>query len=248
MIKAPPGGKARWPRSARRAALAGLVAVVGYFGVTFVQVWQAGRVDGARPAEALVVLGAAQYNGRPSPVLRARLDHVAALYSRGLAPVVVVTGGRAKGDRFTESAVSANYLHRQGVPDEAILREAGGRNSWESLAGSARFLRRRGIDDVVLISDPFHAARIAAIAEELGLDAATSPTRTSPIGGVAEFRHLLVETAQVGLGRFLGYRRLTRAEDLGKRAREATAATPSRAILEFPSASGCDGNARSGVV
>jgi uncharacterized SAM-binding protein YcdF (DUF218 family) len=235
VIEAPPGRKgAAWPRIVRRVAVAGLVGVVGYFGVTFVQVWRAGRVDGARPAEALVVLGAAQYNGRPSPVLRARLDHVADLYSRRLAPVVVVTGGRATGDRFTESAASANYLHRRGVPDEAILREAGGRNSWESLAASARFLRRRGIDDVVLVSDPFHAARIAAIAEELGLDASTSPTRTSPIGGVDEFRHLLAETAQVSLGRILGYRRLTRAEDLGKRVRGAIAAFPGRAILEDP--------------
>jgi uncharacterized SAM-binding protein YcdF (DUF218 family) len=208
-----------------------LAVAVTYFGATFVQVWRAGRVEGARPAEALVVLGAAQYNGRPSPVLRARLNHVADLYSRGFAPLVVVTGGRATGDRFTESAASANYLHRQGVPDEAILREAGGRNSWESLAASARFLRQRGIRDVVLVSDPFHAARIAAIAGELGLDAATSPTRTSPIGGVDEFRHLLVETAQVGLGRIVGYRRLVRAEELGKRVREAVAATPGRAIL-----------------
>jgi uncharacterized SAM-binding protein YcdF (DUF218 family) len=235
VIEAPPGRKATVRlRIVRRTALAGLVAVVGYFGVTFVQVWRAGRVDEARPAEALVVLGAAQYNGRPSPVLRARLDHVADLYSRGLAPVVVVTGGRATGDRFTESAASANYLHSQGVPDKAILREAGGRTSWESLAASARFLRRRGIDDVVLVSDPFHAARIAAIAEELGLEAATSPTRTSPIGGVAELRHLLVETAQVGLGRIVGYRRLTRAEDLGKRVGQAIAAAPGRAILEGP--------------
>jgi uncharacterized SAM-binding protein YcdF (DUF218 family) len=220
-----------WPRAIRRTVLVVVAAAVLYFTVTFVQVWRAGRVDEARPAEALVVLGAAQYNGRPSPVLRARLDHAAQLYLRGLAPVVVVTGGRATGDRFTESAASANYLHRRGVPDGAILREAGGRNSWESLAASARFLRRRGIREVVLISDPFHAARIAAIAGEVGLDAATSPTRSSPIGGVDEFRHLLVETAQVGLGRLVGYRRLVRAEELGKRFREAAAAARGRAIL-----------------
>jgi uncharacterized SAM-binding protein YcdF (DUF218 family) len=226
-----PAGETVWPRVIRRTVLVVLAAVVLYFVVTFVQVWRAGRADKARPAEALVVLGAAQYNGRPSPVLRARLDHVAHLYRRGLAPVVVVTGGRATGDRFTESAASANYLHSRGVPDAAILREAGGRNSWESLAASARFLRHRGIHQVVLVSDPFHAARIAAIAEELGLEAATSPTRTSPIGGLDEFRHLLVETAQVGLGRIVGYRRLVRAEELGKRVREAVATAPRRAIL-----------------
>ena len=116
-------------------------------------------------------------------MLRARLDHAADLYRRKIAPVVVVTGGKADGDRFTESAASANYLHTKGVPDDAILREATGRTSWQSLAASARFLREMGIHDVVLVSDPFHAARIAGIASELGLDAATSPTRTSPITG-----------------------------------------------------------------
>jgi uncharacterized SAM-binding protein YcdF (DUF218 family) len=250
VIEAPAGGKPTgWPRVVRRTVL-GLLAAAGlYFGVTFVQVWRAARVDGARPAEALVVLGAAQYNGRPSPVLRARLDHVAQLYSRRLAPVVVVTGGRATGDRFTESAASATYLHGRGVPDAAILREAGGRNSWESLAASARFLRQRGIHQVVLVSDPFHAARIAAIAEEVGLEAATSPTRTSPIGGVDEFRRLAVETVQVGLGRIVGYRRLVRAEELGKRVRQAIAGSPGGAILgAVPSAAGVTATVRSGVV
>lgn len=226
-------------RRARRLLLPLLVlAVVGYFGITFFQVWLTGRRDEARPAQALVVLGAAQYNGRPSAVLRARLDHVADLYARGLAPVVVVTGGRAEGDRFTESGVSATYLHRHGVPESAILREASGRNSWQSLAASARFLKARGISDVVLVSDPFHAARITGIADELGLEAATSPTRTSPISGVEELRHLLTETAQVGVGRVIGFRRLVRAEEVGKRVRAAVGA-PRRAILKA---------SRSGVV
>jgi Uncharacterized conserved protein len=128
----------------------------------------------------------------------------------------VVTGGRAEGDRFTESSASANYLHGKGVPDDAILREVQGRNSWQSLAASARFLKQRGITDVVLVSDPFHAARINRIAEELGLEAATSPTRTSPIEGVAEFRHLLTETAQVAVGRIIGFRRMVRAGEVGR--------------------------------
>lgn len=193
-----------------------LVIVTGYFAVTFVQVWAAGRRDGARPAQAIVVLGAAQYDGRPSPVLAARLDHAADLYRRQIAPVVVVTGGAAAGDRHTESSASANYLHTKGVPDEAILREVQGRTSWQSLAASARFLKRKEITEVVLVSDPFHAARVQGIAGELGLDAVTSPTRTSPIGGMTEFRHLLGETAQVALGRIVGFRRLVRANDLGR--------------------------------
>lgn len=192
-----------------------------YLAVTFVQVWRAGRHDGARPAEAVVVLGAAQYDGRPSAVLRARLDHAADLYAAGIAPLVVVTGGRAAGDRFSESAASAAYLHTRGVPDEAILREVDGRTSWQSLAASARFLKARGITDVVLVSDPFHAARIAGMAVELGLEAATSPTRTSPIRGADELKHMVTETVQVALGRIIGFRRLVRAEEVRRTVRRS---------------------------
>ena len=214
----------------RRALAVAVVVPVLYFGVTFVQVWWTSRHDGAHPSQAVVVLGAAQFDGRPSAVLRARLDHAADLYHRNLAPVVVVTGGKAEGDRFTEAAAGANYLHTKGIPDEAILREATGRTSWQSLAASARFLRQRGIHDVVLVSDPFHAARIHGIASELGLDSATSPTRTSPIKGLAEFRHLVTETAQVGVARVIGFRRLVRVEQrFAVSQREALG--PARAIL-----------------
>jgi uncharacterized SAM-binding protein YcdF (DUF218 family) len=201
------------PKVLRRALVAAIVLPALYFAVTFVHVWRTSRHDGARPAQAVIVLGAAQYDGRPSAVLRARLDHAAGLYRRKIAPVIVVTGGKMEGDRFTESAASANYLHTKGVPDEAILREATGRTSWQSLAASARFLiEERGIRDVVLVSDPFHAARIKGIAGELGFRAATSPTRTSPIKGVSEFRHMVTETAQVGVARVIGFRRLVRLE------------------------------------
>ena len=214
----------------RRALVVAVVVPVLYFGVTFVQVWWTSRHDGAHPSQAVVVLGAAQFDGRPSAVLRARLDHAADLWHRNLAPVVVVTGGKAEGDRFTEAAAGANYLHTKGIPDEAILREATGRTSWQSLAASARFLRQRGIHDVVLVSDPFHAARIHGIASELGLDSATSPTRTSPIKGLAEFRHLVTETAQVGVARVIGFRRLVRVEQrFAVSQREALG--PARAIL-----------------
>ena len=208
-----PGGRRRPIRFRRALIASGLVGVLGfaYFFVTFLQVWSAARSDGARPADAIVVLGAAQYDGRPSPVLRARLDHAAGLYAKGIAPTVVVTGGRADGDRFTEASASARYLHTRGVPDEAILREVDGRNSWESLAASARFLKRRGITDVVLVSDPFHAARIKAMAKDLGLDAATSPTRTSPIRGLGEWRRMGSEAFKVGIGRVIGFRRLVQA-------------------------------------
>lgn len=196
----------------RAAVLTGLVALVAYLAVTFAQVWLVSRRDEARPVQAIVVLGAAQYDGRPSAVLQARLDHAAGLWRRGVAPVIVVTGGRRPGDRFTEAAASAAYLHRVGVPDASILREVQGGNSWDSLAAAAVFLHRRGVRRVVLVSDPFHAARIRGMAREVGLEAYTSPTRTSPIRGVAAVRQMGREAVIVAAGRVVGYRRLMRID------------------------------------
>ncbi len=174
-----------WRRAV--AALVGVLAlVVAYLGFTFIQVWLAARRDQARPVQAIVVLGAAQYNGRPSAVLRARLDHAYDLWRRGLARTMVVTGGRQPGDRFTEATASANYLATKGVPDDDVLRETRGRNSWESLAASATFLRQRGVHTVLLVSDPFHNERITLMADELGLRPYVSPTRTSPIRGACQ--------------------------------------------------------------
>lgn len=188
---------------------AGFVAlVVLYLAVTFVQVLEASGRDEARKAQAIVVLGAAQYNGKPSPVLRARLDHAAALYERGLAPKVVVTGGKQVGDSTTEASVSAEYLARHGVPETSILREVKGRSSWQQLAAAAAFLNKRGITRVLLVSDGFHSARIAAIARELGLQGYPSPATNSPIHGPAELPYLGKETMAVAVGRLLGYRRM----------------------------------------
>jgi len=199
-----------------RIGLALFTLVFVYLSVTFVQVWMASRRDEARPSDAIIVLGAAQYNGRPSPVLAARLDHAIQLYLEGIAPVVVVTGGREPGDRFTEAGASANYLHKHGVPDTAILRETTGRTSWESLESAARFLEQRHMARVVLVSDPYHSERIKAIAHEVGLDAVTSPTRTSPIKGSAAFKRMLGETLRVAAGRLFGYARLDRHRSVVK--------------------------------
>ena len=185
--------------------VAGLL--VAYILFTFAQVLLASRRDEARSAQAIVVLGAAQYNGVPSEILRARLDHAFDLYRRELAPVIVVTGGNQPGDEYTEATASADYLIDKGIPDENILREVEGTSSWESLAAASTFLKERDIRRVLLVSDPFHSYRIGAIAGELGLEAYTSPTRSSPIGGVSEVRHLFRETAAVALGRVIGYRR-----------------------------------------
>lgn len=191
-----------------RAAGRVLAALVGvallYGAVTVAQVWRASFADGSRPAEAIVVLGAAQYDGEPSPALRARLDRAAALHQRGLAPVVVVTGGRQPGDRFTEAAAGQGYLLARGVPAEALRLEVTGRNTWESLAAAARFLRREEIDEVVLVTDSYHAYRVASIAREVGMDATVAPARR----GGARWRELARESVAVAVGRVLGYRRL----------------------------------------
>jgi uncharacterized SAM-binding protein YcdF (DUF218 family) len=199
-----------------RTVLALFTIVFAYLAVTFFQVWRTARKDAARPSDAIVVLGAAQYDGRPSPVLAARLDHALELYRAGIAPIIVVTGGRQEGDRFTEATAGATYLHEHGVPDTAILRETSGRSSWQSLAAAAHFLKARDQTRVVLVSDPYHAARIDDIAEEVGLDAVTSPTTTSPISGAAEWRRFGTETLRVGAGRLFGYRRLEQGREMGK--------------------------------
>ena len=185
-----------------------IAAIVVYLGVTFGQVWAASHRDQARPVRAVVVLGAAQYNGRPSPVLQARLDHAYDLWRRGVSDVIVVTGGRQTGDHFTEATASANYLLARGVPDASVLREVSGRNSWQSLASAAGFLKARGRREVLLVSDPFHDLRISLMAGELGLKPYVSPTRTSPIRGTAAVGHMAKETFEVALGRVIGFRRL----------------------------------------
>ena len=205
----------------RRATAVIVLVVVGYLAVTFGQVWLASRRDEARRAQAIVVLGAAQFNGRPSAVLRARLDHAADLYRKGFADVVVVTGGKQPNDpsTVTEASVSADYLATKGVPDAVVRRENQGRNSWESLAAAARILKNEGRRSVILVSDPFHSARIAAMADELGLDPLVSPTRTSPISGFDSIQHMVKESAEVSLGRIVGFRRLMGIDDRIGRAR-----------------------------
>jgi uncharacterized SAM-binding protein YcdF (DUF218 family) len=197
----------------RRIVIVVLLLILAFYLVTFVQVWRAADADDRGTSEAIIVLGAAQYDGRPTDVFKARLDHAADLWHAGVAPTIVVTGGKQPGDRFTEAGAGADYLHDKGVPDEAILRETTGNSSWESLAASARFLQERGIRKVTLVSDPFHSLRIKLIAEELGFDAATSPTRSSPISGVDEWLRYGSEAVRVAVGEVFGFGRLARTTD-----------------------------------
>ena len=208
-------------RLARKIIKFGLLLLVVYLAVTLAQVWLASRRDDAQQAEAIVVFGAAQYNGRPSPVLRARLDHAAALYEDDVAPTIVVTGGKQVGDATNEATASADYLRREyGIPDDDILREIASENSWQQMASAANELRKRGKEQVILVTDPFHAARVQAMAEELGLDSHVSPTRTSPIGGTRELKHFARETVAVAAGRVVGFRRLMGVEKVADKVRE----------------------------
>ncbi len=210
IVVASPSGRPRrrWLRRTLWSMLAVLVVVTGYLGITFLQVRSVGRSDQARTVDAIVVLGAAQYDGRPSPQLQARLDHVIELWPQGLAPLVVVTGGNQPGDRFTEAEASRNYLIEHGVDEAAILSEDQGHSSWESLQAVAAMLRQRGAFRVLLVSDPYHSLRIRLVAEELGLTAYVSPTRTSPVRGSAAQRRELKETFGIAAGRIIGFDRL----------------------------------------
>jgi uncharacterized SAM-binding protein YcdF (DUF218 family) len=207
---------------AKKAVLLGVGAVLLYFGVTFVQVFTASRTNDVQRVGAIVVLGAAQYDGEPSPVFRARLDHAATLFQNGMAPVVVVTGGRQEGDRLSEGQAGYGYLIGQGIPESALRLENAGANSWESLAAASRFLRDEGVTDVLLVSSPYHAMRIQQIAAELGLTGYVSSTRTSPEGFGSQLAHLGRETVAVGVGRIIGYGRLVRLDEGVGRVRDAS--------------------------
>ncbi|MEP6690614.1 MAG: YdcF family protein [Gemmatimonadaceae bacterium] len=136
---------------------------------------------GTIPADAIVVLGAAQYDGKPSPVLRARLDHALRLWQRHDAPLMIFTGGRGAGDTTSEAAVGRRYAMSRGVPDSAIALENRGATTSESMHAVAGILRGRTGRTVILVSDPFHMLRLSIVARRLGLLPQTSPTRTSPI-------------------------------------------------------------------
>lgn len=159
------------------AAAVGVTALSAYAAVEIVR---QGDRDEAQPADAIVVLGAAQYNGVPSAVFAARLDHAVALYRRGLAKLFVVTGGKLPGDRFTEAQTAAVYAERQGVPAEAIVGENTGRDTLESLEAVGAILRSRHLSSAIFVSDRTHMLRVLRMATDQGLRAWGSPTPDSP--------------------------------------------------------------------
>lgn len=178
-----------------------LAVLVAIWLTSLVGILVVGARDEARPAAAIVVLGAAQYGGHPSPVLKARLDHAVALWKRGLAPMLIVTGGRGDGDTTSEAAVSRKYARAHGVPDSAIALERYGRTTSESLHGVAEYMTRSDNRSVILVSDPFHMLRLQIVARRLGLAPYASPTRTSPIAAnpSRRWRYVLSESVKAPL-------------------------------------------------
>jgi uncharacterized SAM-binding protein YcdF (DUF218 family) len=158
-------------------------------------------IDQAQPAGSIVVLGAAQYDGKPSPVLRARLDHGIDLYKRQMGKILVLTGGRGYGDTTSEAAVGRSYARKHGIPDTVIFLEDKGRTTRESMLGVAEILESKGIRTAILVSDPFHMLRLSITGRRFGMIPYTSPTRTSPISPNREkqWRYMLGESVKAPL-------------------------------------------------
>ena len=173
---------------AGRVVVTLLVGVVVLVAWTTFRIWEVGNHDDATRADAIVVLGAAQYNGKPSAVLKARLDHAIALYQDGLAPWFIVTGGKAEGDRTTEAASARAYAIGRGVPEGAILVEDKGRTTLESLQSVASILRTEHLSTAIFVSDRTHMLRVLRIARDVGVMALGSPTDTSPTDQTAGSR------------------------------------------------------------
>ncbi len=162
-------------------------------------IYRQARADQAQPADAIVVLGTAQFNGWPGPVFQARLDHALGLWQQGYAPLLVVTGGKMAGDEFTEAEAAVTYLTQAGVPPEAIVTENEARDTWESMQSVGVLLEARGMHDVILVSDGFHLFRSKLMARDVGLQSWGSPDPESPIrpGGGGEFSYVLREVAAI---------------------------------------------------
>ena len=165
-------------RIVRRVVVVVLLGVIAYPLWLGFRVWDQSHDDEVYFADAIVVLGAAQYNGEPSPVFKARLDHAAYLYGEGLADLVILTGGKRAGDRFTEAEAGEMYLVDGGaaVPSDVILTEGAGRTTFESLEAVSEIAAEKDIESALFVSDPLHSERIKRMASDLGFDKAyTSP-------------------------------------------------------------------------
>ena len=199
----------------RFARVVGLLLIISlvYGCVNVAQVWWVGRSDQARAVDAIVVLGVAQYDGRPSPQLQARLDHALTLLLEGASQLVITTGGNQPGDRFTEAETSANYLIKGlGIDYQAveILQENSGSTTRESLIGVRDIMQDRGLHSVLIVTDPYHSLRSRLIAQDLGLVAHISPTRTSPLRGASAVSRHVREALGIAVAHLIGFANLER--------------------------------------
>lgn len=154
----------------------------------FFNILRTGSEDSAQKADAIAVLGAAQYAGKPSPVLKARLDHALELFQKNLAPLVITTGGNFAGEKFTEGEVGKKYLQNKGIPEDKIISENNSQTTEQNIAGIAQIAKEKKLAKIILVSDPFHMYRSSLIAKNSGLIIFTSPTLTSPISKNAWLR------------------------------------------------------------
>jgi uncharacterized SAM-binding protein YcdF (DUF218 family) len=182
--------------------------VVLYFGVTFVQIWLRGHEHSTASAQAILVYGTTEDNGTPSPELTARLNQALTLFRAGRAPWIAVTGGRRPGDVYTEAGVSLTYLENHGVTPSRIL-EGSGNDTWQNVATVLPLLKKHHLKTVITVTDPFHEYRAMAIASAQGLTPYPSPVRNSPTIAHSLWRYYLKETLEVGVGRVVGYGRLS---------------------------------------
>ncbi|MGY2085796.1 YdcF family protein [Blastococcus sp. SYSU DS0539] len=189
-----------------RVAGAGVLAAVLLVASTALSIWWTARQDSRPASDAIVVLGSAQYNGVPSSIFAARLEHALSLYEAGVAPVIVTVGGKAAGDAFTEAGTGRDYLARAGVPAEALLAVPEGVDTLESMRVVGAAFAERGWERAVLVTDPWHAMRAERMAEDAGIAAESSPTRQGPAvqTRATQFRYILRETAAYLLYRVTG--------------------------------------------
>jgi uncharacterized SAM-binding protein YcdF (DUF218 family) len=192
-----------------RAAIAFAVLLsIGFVAGCAIVVWRAAHHDDASEldrADAIVVLGAAQYDGKPSPVFAGRLDHAALLYEQGRAARVLVLGAGQPGDRFTEAEAGTSYLVEQGVPSESIVPIPEGHTTFESLEAAAPVMRDAGMNSAFLVSDPWHNARVERMAKDLGIDGHASATwRSAATSQDTRFEGYVRETFAYSYYRLFG--------------------------------------------
>ncbi len=184
----------------------GLVVASGVYGaVNFASIIVVGSRDAGKTSDAIVVMGAAQYDGRPSPQLAARLDHAKSLWDDKRAPLIAVTGGKMEGDRFTEAEASRRYLIDAGVPEEVIVGEDKGVATWDSIVALAPVLRANNVQSVIVVTDPYHEQRSVLSFRQEGFAASASATSSSPLSGGTLIRRTIREGLGISLGRLVGF-------------------------------------------